>query len=124
MHFENNNLRRIRIRKQMSQKDISSFLGVTQSQYSRIEKGQTSPDKHIEKLVMIFNCKEDDIFPKTREDFFLKDQKILEFIYHKKKLDSVYLKIDGWFTKDEIKKNFQYIVDGMKINIEEDYDDF
>ena len=118
-----NNLKTIRIKKQMSQKEISSFLGVTQSQYSRIEKGQTTPDKHLEKLLLILDCKEDDIFPKTTDEFLLRDIKKIEFVYHKKRLNAVYLKIDGWFTKEEIKKNFEYIVDGMKLNIEEDYDD-
>ena len=118
-----NNLKTIRIKKKMSQKEISSFLGVTQSQYSRIEKGQTTPDKHLEKLLLILDCKEDDIFPKTTDEFLLRDIKKIEFVYHKKRLNAVYLKIDGWFTKEEIKKNFEYIVDGMKLNIEEDYDD-
>ena len=123
MNYINNNLKKIRIKKQMSQKEISPFLGVTQSQYSRIEKGQTTPDKHLEKLLLILDCKEDDIFPKNTDEFFLRDMKKIEFVYHKKKLNAVYLKIDGWFTKEEIKKNFEYIVDGMKLNIEEDYDD-
>ena len=38
-----------------SQQDISKLLGITQSQYSRIEKGDSDPNKHLKKLSEIFN---------------------------------------------------------------------
>ena len=52
-----NPLERRRVQYGYNQNDISKLLGITQSQYSRIEKGETAPDKHLKKLSEIFNCK-------------------------------------------------------------------
>ena len=57
-----NPLERRRIHFGYSQQDISKLLGITQSQYSRIEKGDTNPNKHLKKLSEIFGCKPNEIF--------------------------------------------------------------
>ena len=41
---------------------MSKHLGITQSQYSRIEKGQTNPAKHIKKLSEILDCHPSEVF--------------------------------------------------------------
>ena len=45
-----NPLERRRVQLGYSQQDISNLLGITQSQYSRIEKGNSDPNKHLKKL--------------------------------------------------------------------------
>ena len=50
----NSPLEKRRVTKGYSQQEMSKHLGITQSQYSRIEKGQTNPAKHIKKLSEIF----------------------------------------------------------------------
>ena len=42
-----NPLERRRVQLGYSQQDISILLGITQSQYSRIEKGNSDPNKHL-----------------------------------------------------------------------------
>ncbi len=107
----------------ISQKRISHLLGITQSQYSRIEKGETKPHKYLKKLSEIFNCEENDIFPENSDENILNSQvKKFECTHHNKKVNSVFLQIEGWFTREEIKKGFKFIFDGMKSNLEQDYD--
>ena len=57
-----NPLERRRLQHGYSQKEISKLLGITQSQYSRIEKGDSNPNKHLKKLSEIFNCKPNEVF--------------------------------------------------------------
>ena len=51
-----------RVTKGYSQQEMSEYLGITQSQYSRIEKGQTNPAKHIKKLSEILDCRPNEVF--------------------------------------------------------------
>ena len=51
-----NPLERRRVQSGYTQKEISKLLGITQSQYSRIEKGDSDPNKHLKKLSEIFRC--------------------------------------------------------------------
>ena len=57
-----NPLERRRIQFGYSQQEISKLLGITQSQYSRIEKGISDPNKHLKKLSEIFGCEPNDVF--------------------------------------------------------------
>ena len=57
-----NPLERRRLNLGYSQQDMSRLLGITQSQYSRIEKGETKPNKHLKKLSEIFNCEPNEVF--------------------------------------------------------------
>ena len=58
----NNPLEKRRVTKGYSQQEMSKHLGITQSQYSRIEKGQTNPAKHIKKLSEILDCHPNEVF--------------------------------------------------------------
>ena len=44
---ENNPLKRRRKKQGLSQKEMGDALKITQSQYSRIESGETDPDKYM-----------------------------------------------------------------------------
>ena len=56
-----NPLERRRLQFGYSQQEISKLLGITQSQYSRIESGNTDPNKHIKTLSKIFNCEPNEV---------------------------------------------------------------
>ena len=66
-----NPLERRRIQFGYSQQDISKLLGITQSQYSRIEKGDTNPNKHLKKLSEIFGCKPNEVYSQKSRIIFL-----------------------------------------------------
>ena len=60
-----------------SKQDISKLLGITQSQYSRIGKGETDPNKHMKRLSEIFKCEPNEVFKgkilkEIEDDFLLK----------------------------------------------------
>ena len=62
MRKDTNPLKRRRISLGITQKQISEFLNVTQSQYSKIESGESDPTKHLNKLSEILECKPNEIF--------------------------------------------------------------
>ena len=107
-----------------SQHDMSQLLGITQSQYSRIEKGKTDANKHIKKLSKIFSCEPNEVFQgkilREIEDEFLNDPKNnFQRIFHERKPGYINLKIDGWFTKRQIINNYKMLIkelDEWKIN--------
>ena len=91
-----NQLKRRRINSGLSQKDMADRLGVTQSQYSRIESAKTEPTKYLDELGEIFGCLPDEVFGhailKEIEDEYLSDtSKTQRMEYHEKRLDAVYL---------------------------------
>ena len=101
-YFKNitNPLERRRFQFGYSQQDISKLLGITQSQYSRIEKGDTDPKKHLKKLSEIFGCEPNEVFQgkilREIEDDFLNDQtNSFQRIFHERKEGYVNLKIEG-----------------------------
>ena len=110
-----NPLERRRIKFGYSQQDISKLLGITQSQYSRIEKGDSDPNKHLKKLSEIFGCKPSEVFQgkilREIEDDFLNNP-INTFLrtYHERKRGYVNLKIKGWFTKKQIIDNYEMLI--------------
>ena len=109
-----NPLERRRVQFGYSQQDISKLLGITQSQYSRIEKGDTDPNKHIKKLSEIFNCEPNEVFQgkilREIEDDFLNDPtNSFQRIFHERKPGFVNLKIEGWFTKKQIIDNYEML---------------
>ena len=119
-----NPLERRRAQLGYSQQDMSELLGITQSQYSRIEKGKTDVNKHIKKLSKIFGCEPNEVFQgkilKEIDDDFLNNQtNSFQRIYHERKPGFVNLKIEGWFTKKQISKNYEMLIkefDEWKIN--------
>ena len=119
-----NPLQRRRTQFGYSQQDMSKLLGITQSQYSRIEKGKTDVNKHIKKLSKIFGCEPNEVFQgkilREIDDDFLNNQtNSFQRIYHERKPGFVNLKIEGWFTKKQIRKNYEMLIkelDEWRIN--------
>jgi transcriptional regulator with XRE-family HTH domain len=128
-----NPLKRRRINSGLSQKDMADRLGVTQSQYSRIESAKTEPTKYLDELGEIFGCLPDEVFGhailKEIEDEYLSDtSKTQRMEYHEKRLDAVYLNLKGWFSKKELDLLMDTIDEGFA-NIrrwkqEQERDDF
>ena len=111
----NSPLQKRRVTKGYSQQEISKHLGITQSQYSRIEKGQTNPAKHLKKLSEILACHPSEVFQgemqKKIEDDFLNDKtNSFKRMFHERKEGYVHLKIDGWFTKKQITENYKMLI--------------
>ena len=119
-----NPLERRRLQFGYSQQEISKLLGITQSQYSRIEKGDSDPNKHLKKLSEIFNCEPNEVFEgkilREIEDTFLNNQtNNFQRIFHERKPGYVNLKIEGWFTKKQIIDNYEMLIkelDEWKVN--------
>ena len=110
-----NPLERRRVQFGYSQQDISKLLGITQSQYSRIEKGDSDPNKHLKRLSEIFNCEPNEVFQgkilREIEDNFLNDKNNnFHRIFHERKPGYVNLKIEGWFTKEQIIYNYEMLI--------------
>ena len=119
-----NPLERRRVQFGYSQQVISKLLGITQSQYSRIEKGDTDPNKHLKKLSEIFSCEPNEVFQgkilREIEDNFLNNSTNgFQRIYHERKPGFVNLKIEGWFTRKQIIDNYEMLIkelDEWKVN--------
>ncbi len=110
-----NPLERRRVQFGYSQQEISKLLGITQSQYSRIEKGVSDPNKHLKKLSEIFNCEANEVFQgkilREIDDDFLNDPtNSFQRIFHKRKPGYVNLKIEGWFTRKQITDNYEMLI--------------
>ena len=128
-----NPLKRRRLNSGLSQKDVANRLGVTQSQYSRIESAKTEPKKYLDELGKIFGCLPDEVVGhaiiKEIEDEYLNDtSKTQTMEYYEKRLDAVYLNLRGWFSKKELDLLLDTIDEGFA-NIrrwkqEQERDDF
>ena len=93
-------------------------MGITQSQYSRIEKGTSDPNKHLKKLSEIFNCEPSEVFQgeiirEIEKDFINNPTNIFQRTFHERKPGYVNLKIDGWFTKKQIIENYQMLLNEL-----------
>ena len=119
-----NPLERRRIQFGYSQKEISKLLGITQSQYSRIEKGASDPNKHLKKLSEIFDCEPNEVFQgeilrEIENDFLNDPTNDFQRTFHERKPGYVNLKIEGWFTRKQIINNYEMLIkelDDWKIN--------
>ena len=119
-----NPLERRRVQFGYSQQDISKLLGITQSQYSRIEKGDTDPNKHLKKLSEIFSCEPNEVFQgkilrEIEDDFLNNSTNGFHRIYHERKPGYVNLKIEGWFTRKQVIDNYKMLLckfDEWKVN--------
>ena len=127
MKFSNNiinPLERRRFQFGYSQQDISKLLGITQSQYSRIEKGASDPNKHLKKLSEIFDCEPNEVFQgkilrEIENDFLNDPTNGFQRTFHERKPGYVNLKIEGWFTRKQIINNYEMLIkelDDWKIN--------
>ena len=125
-NFKNiiNPLERRRLQFGYSQKDISKLLGITQSQYSRIEKGASDPNKHLKKFSEIFDCEPNEVFQgeilrEIENDFLNDPTNSFQRTFHERKPGYVNLKIKGWFTRKQIINNYELLIkelDDWKIN--------
>ena len=119
-----NPLERRRFQFGFSQQDISKLLGITQSQYSRIEKGASDPNKHLKKLSEIFDCEPNEVFQgeilrEIENDFLNDPTNGFQRTFHERKPGYVNLKIEGWFTRKQIIDNYEMLIkelDDWKIN--------
>ena len=116
---DTNPLKRRRISLGITQKQISEFLNVTQSQYSKIESGESDPTKHLNKLSEILDCKPNEIFSgkilNEIEQEFLNDPiKERSTTYHESKPDFVYIKMEGWFTQKELEDFVEFSKSGFQ----------
>ena len=103
---EINPIKRRRASLGLSQKDMAERLGITQSQYSRVEKSKTDPEKYLDRLAAIFGCNADEIFGRKimseiQRDFLNDPSKTQGMQFDETKLDSVYLDVRGWFSKQQ-----------------------
>ena len=110
-----NPLERRRVQFGYSQQDISKLLGITQSQYSRIEKGDTDPNKHMKRLSEIFKCEPNEVFQgkilkEIEDDFLNNSTNGFQRIYHERKPGYVNLKIEGWFTRKQVIDNYKMLI--------------
>ena len=116
---QSNPLKRRRISLGITQKKISDLLNITQSQYSKIESGDTDPTKYLNSLSQILDCKPNEIFMgeilNEIEDEFLNDPiKEMSTTYHQSKPNSVYIKMEGWFTQKELEDFVKFSKNGFK----------
>ena len=113
-----NPLKKQRMEKGLTQKHMSERLGITQSQYSNIENGETNPTKYLKPISEIFGCKPNEVFSgqilKDIERDFINDPiKETQCVYHDRNPNKVYLKMEGWFTADEVSRFLIYAIDGI-----------
>ena len=118
MKKETNPLKRRRQSLGYNQKQMSELLNITQSQYSRIENGTTDPTKYLSRLSDIFDCEPEEVFQgkilnEIEEEFLNNPSKEMSCTYHEKKPDSVYLKVEGWFTKEELERFVSFSMEGL-----------
>ena len=116
---QTNPLKKRRIAMGLTQKQVSTKLGITQSQYSKIETGDTNPTKHLNKLSEILECDPNDVFSgqilRDMEEEFLNDPlKETQCIYHKRNPHKVYVKMEGWFTEEELSRFLIWTIDGIE----------
>ncbi len=114
-----NPLKKRRMEMGFTQKQMSKKLGITQSQYSKIENGGTDPTKHLHKLSKILRCEPNDVFSGQilidMEDEFINDPiKETQCIYHKRNPNKVYVKLEGWFTEEELSRFLICSIDGIE----------
>ena len=118
MNKETNPLKRRRQSLGYNQKQMSDRLNITQSQYSRIENGTTDPTKYLSRLSEIFDCEPEEVFQgkilnEIEEEFLNNPSKEMSCTYHEGKPDSVYLKVEGWFTKEELERFISFSMEGL-----------
>ena len=118
---QTNPLKKRRMEMGLTQKQMSGKLGVTQSQYSKIESGETDPTKHLNKLSKILKCEPNDVLNGQIlidiEDEFIKDPiKESKCIYHERNPNKVFVEMRGWFTEEELSRFLIFSIDGMSRN--------
>lgn len=104
-----NPLKKRRVMLGLTQVDVSSRLGITQSQYSRLEKSESDPTKYLIRLSRIFDCEPEQLFGSSihnemEQDFLdLPAPNKIGFISHEGKPNEVFLDLEkGWYKITDI----------------------
>lgn len=99
-----NPLKKRRLMLELTQTEVSSQLGITQSQYSRLEKSESDPTKYLIRLSKIFDCDPEELFGSSilkeiEQDFLdLPTPNKVSFITHEHKPNDVFLDLKkGWY---------------------------
>ena len=99
-----NPLKKRRLMLGLTQTEVSSQLGITQSQYSRLEKSESDPTKYLVRLSKIFDCDPEELFGSSilreiERDFLdLPTPNKVGFITHEHKPNEVFLDLKkGWY---------------------------
>ena len=99
-----NPLKKRRVMMGLTQMEVSSQLGITQSQYSRLEKSESDPTKYLMRLSKIFDCDPEELFGASilreiEQDFLdLPTPNEFGFITHENKPNEVFLDLKkGWY---------------------------
>jgi len=104
-----NPLKKRRVMLGLTQGQVSSQLGITQSQYSRLEKSESDPTKYLVRLSQIFGCDPNELFGKTilreaEEDFLnVNEQHGIGMIHHEKSPGKVFIDMYGWYDTKSVK---------------------
>ena len=104
-----NPLRKRRVMLGFTQMEVSSQLGITQSQYSRLEKSESNPTKYLVRLSKIFDCDPEELFGPSmlneiEQDFLnLPKPNEIAFITHESKPNEVFLDLKkGWYKMNDL----------------------
>ena len=104
-----NPLKKRRVMLGLTQGQVSSQLGITQSQYSRLEKSESDPTKYLVRLSQIFGCDPNELFGKTilreaEEDFLnVTEQHGIGMIHHQENPGEVFIDMYGWYDTKSVK---------------------
>tara|TARA_B100001057_G_scaffold168069_1_gene168816 strand:- start:107 stop:544 length:438 start_codon:yes stop_codon:yes gene_type:complete len=97
-------LKKRRLMLGLTQMEVSSQLGITQSQYSRLERSESDPTKYLMRLSKIFNCDPEELFGSSilreiEQGFLdLPTPNEVGFISHENKPNEVFLDLKkGWY---------------------------
>ena len=116
--IEINPIKRRRVSLSLSQKEMADCMGITQSQYSRVEKLKTDPEKYIDRLAVIFGCEPEEIYRQKivsviQWDFLNNPSNPQAMHFDEANLDSVYLDVTGWFSKQPFNDFFRDVQNGL-----------
>ena len=110
-------LKQRRILLGITQKSISSKLGITQSQYSRLEKWQSNPTKYFNRIAKILKCDVQDLYEpmiqNRRKNETLTYQAItdFDFIFRTDSNSRVFLNLQpDWYKIQEIENLLKKIM--------------
>ena len=99
-----NPLKKRRVMMGLTQTEVSSQLGITQSQYSRLEKSESNPTKYLVRLSKIFHCKPAELFDDSvlsdleGDPLKLPTSNKVNFIYREDKPNELFLDLKkGWY---------------------------
>ena len=114
-----NMLKKRRVFNGFTQKYMSELLNITQPQYSRVENALTDPTKYLNRLADIFGCAPKEVFSDENlkgieENYPNQQRKVQRIEFKGSKFDSVYLEIQGWFSKKDVKQLMLTIDDGFE----------